>query len=75
LNCCGGRDASGDHLDVMLKKIRDNGAGKIGAVMIDIKNPDFCDPAESYYKQCSVVMLTDVVVSILGTRNNVVYDV
>lgn len=75
LACDGGRSSAGDRLDVMLKKIRDDGSGRIAAVMIDIKNPDWCDPADSYYKQCSVVMLKELVVSILGTRVNVVYDV
>jgi len=75
LDCTGGTTAAGDRLDVMLQKVRDAGAGKIAAVMIDIKNPDFCDPSNSYYKPCSVAMLKELVVRILGTTVNVVYDV
>jgi len=73
LDCFGG-GAAGDRLDTMLKAIRDYGRGKIGAVMIDIKNPDWCDP-ESYYKECSVKMLKELIESILGNRVNVIYDV
>jgi hypothetical protein len=59
----------------MLKYIRDHGRGKVAAVMIDIKNPDWCDPNNNSYKQCSVKMLKELVVNILGSSVNVIYDV